>query len=52
MSIRAEQDKEPEPETVSEAAGPGPSDDSSADGMPSVKTGGCILFICILLFLL
>lgn len=29
--IRAEQDKEPEPEIASEAAGPGPSEESSAD---------------------
>lgn len=31
--VRSEQDKEPEPEVTSEVAGPGPSDDSAADGM-------------------
>jgi hypothetical protein len=33
MLIRSEQDKEPEQETISEVVGPGPTVESSVDGM-------------------
>lgn len=33
LSVRSEQDKEPEPEAVSEAVGSGPAEESAAEGM-------------------
>lgn len=33
LFIRSEQDKEPEKEAVSEVVGPGPLEESAADGM-------------------
>lgn len=52
LYFRSEQDKEPEPEAVSEVAGPGPSEESGADGIKlNFDAGICFLsnMLCLII---